>query len=72
MRQLGTSPRNFINYHKVEQAKRMLQDGKTITQTAMELNFSSSNYFSTVFRRYTSLSPSEYVRRTSAREKHRG
>lgn len=61
--QMGTSPRSFINYHKVEMAKRMLQDGQSVTDTAMELSFSSSNYFSAVFRRYTSLSPTDYVNR---------
>lgn len=66
--QLGTSPRSFINYHKIEQAKKMLQDGQSVTDTAMELAFSSSNYFSAVFRRYTSLSPTEYIQRISSKE----
>lgn len=59
--QMGTSPRNFINFHKIEAAKRMLESGYSATDTAMELSFSSSNYFSAVFRRYTSLSPTEYI-----------
>ncbi len=59
--QIGTSPRGYINYHKIEQAKRMLSNGMSITETAMELSFSSSNYFSVVFRRYTSVSPTEYL-----------
>ena len=61
--QLGTNPRSFINYHKIEAAKKLLLDGQSVTDTAMELSFSSSNYFSAVFRRYTSLSPTEYVKR---------
>ncbi len=59
--QLGTSPRNFINFQKIEVAKRMLESGSSATDTAMKLSFSSSNYFSAVFRRYTSLSPTEYI-----------
>lgn len=59
--QLGISPRNFINLRKVELAKRLLHDGQSVTQVAMDLGFSSSNYFSSVFRRYTSYSPSQYV-----------
>lgn len=59
--ELGTSPRNFINYHKIEAAKKLLQQGKSVTDTAMELGFSSSNYFSAVFRRYTLMSPTEYL-----------
>ena len=61
--QMGTNPRSFINYHKIEAAKKLLLDGQSVTDTAMELSFSSSNYFSAVFRRYTSLSPTEYVKR---------
>ena len=67
--QLGTSPRSFINYHKIELAKKMLQKGQSVTDTAMELAFSSSNYFSAVFRRYTSISPTEYIQRISEKEK---
>lgn len=67
--QLGTSPRSFINYHKIEQAKKLLQEGQSVTETAMELSFSSSNYFSTVFRRYTSISPTEYIDRTSGKSR---
>ncbi len=60
--EMGISPRNFINLHKVEMAKQLLQEGRSVTQVAMDLSFSSSNYFSSVFRRYTSLSPSQYYR----------
>ena len=59
--EMGTSPRDFVNYHKVEAAKNLLLEGHSVTDVAMELSFSSSNYFSSVFRRYTSFSPSEYV-----------
>ena len=58
--QLGISPRNFINFHKIETAKRLLIAGKSATETAMALGFSGSDYFSVVFRRYTSLSPTAY------------
>lgn len=60
--QIGISPRNYINFHKVETAKKLLQKGESVTDTAMKLNFSSSNYFSTVFHRYTSISPTEFIR----------
>ena len=58
--QLGISPRNFINFHKIEAAKQLLAAGKSATEAAMALGFSGSDYFSVVFRRYTSLSPTEY------------
>ena len=59
--EIGSSPRSFINFHKVELAKRLLLEGRSVTDVAMELNFSSSNYFSSVFRRYTYFSPSQYL-----------
>ena len=66
--QLGISPRSFINLRKVELAKRLLREGHSVTQVAMDLGFSSSNYFSSVFRRYTSYSPSQYVLRAAQEE----
>lgn len=59
--QMGTSPREFINFQKVEAAKARLREHCDITQIAMELGFSSSNYFSTVFRRFTDYSPTQYA-----------
>ena len=58
--EVGTSPRDFVNFHKVEAAKNLLLEGHSVTDVAMELSFSSSNYFSSVFRRYTSFSPTQY------------
>lgn len=66
-RQMGTSPRDFVNFHKVAAAKTMLLEGRSVTDVAMDLSFSSSNYFSSVFRRYTACAPSEYPARHAAR-----
>lgn len=61
-KQLGTAPRQYINRQKIEYSKTLLSEGKTITETAMLLNFSTSGYFSTVFKKYTRLTPGEYCR----------
>ena len=61
--QLGVSPRHFINAQKVEYAKKLLTEGKSVTETAMFLNFSTSSYFSTVFKKYTMYTPKDYVRK---------
>ena len=61
--QTGSSPRNYVNFHKIEAAKQLLLEGKSITDTAMELGFSGSDYFSVVFRRYTFQSPTEFLLR---------
>lgn len=58
--QIGTPPRVFINYQKALKSKELLVSGHSVTDTAMLLNFSSSNYFCVVFRRYFGISPSDY------------
>lgn len=60
-KQLGIAPRNYINKQKIEYAKKLLNEGKSVTETAMLLNFNTSNYFSTVFKKFTLYSPSEYI-----------
>lgn len=61
--QMGVTPREFINFRKVEIAKTMLLNNQSITSIAMELGFSTSNYFAVVFKRFTTFSPSEYAKR---------
>ena len=64
--QAGMAPRHYINYHKIQLAKKMLARGASVTDTAMELGFGSSSYFTVVFRRYSACTPSEYLRRLSS------
>lgn len=59
---VGTSPRNYINQHKIEYSKPLLLKGRPITDVAMDLGFNTSSYFSTVFKKYTLLSPREYIK----------
>lgn len=58
--QMGLSPRDFINRQKIELAKQLLLEDKSITDIAMELGFTTSGYFASVFKRYTTYSPAEY------------
>lgn len=60
--QMGITPRNYINMQKIEYAKYLLNSGCTITDTAMTLGFNTSNYFTTVFKKYTFQSPTEYLK----------
>lgn len=59
--EMGISPRNFINQQKIEYSKSLLLDGNSITEVSMILGFSSSSYFSVIFKKYTAFTPSEYV-----------
>lgn len=57
----GISPHEYVLRKKIEEAKRLLTDPKnSVTQVCYQLSFSSSQYFATVFKRLTSMRPSEY------------
>ncbi len=57
----GIPPHEYVLRRKVESAKVLLANtGLSITDISYKLSFSSSQYFATVFKRYTSVSPSEY------------
>lgn len=52
----------FINYKRVEEAKLYLQrENITITEVAFLVGFNDLNYFSKVFKKFTSMTPSQYV-----------
>lgn len=61
--QVGISPRNFINQQKIEAAKSLLLEGVSITDTAMQLGFDTSSYFAVVFKKYTTRTPSEFIKK---------
>lgn len=64
--ELGISPREYINLIKIEKAKELLKDkSKTVTDIAFALSFSSSNYFSLVFRQLTGKSPTDFRQENS-------
>jgi AraC-like DNA-binding protein len=64
--QIGIAPHEFILRCKMDAAKELLLNGrKSVTETAMELGFSSSQYFATVFRRFTQQTPGEFCTRSS-------
>lgn len=61
--QLGITPLGYITLQKIERATKLLKCGtESVTDIANYLNFSSSNYFSSVFKQYTGYSPSEFRR----------
>lgn len=57
----GKTPRDYINYKKITKSKELLSSGISVTDVAMSLGFNTSDYFSTVFRRYMAQSPTEYT-----------
>jgi len=61
--ELGISPRQFILRTRIEAAcERLCDVEESISKIAMELGFPTSQYFATVFRRVTGVSPTQYRR----------
>ncbi len=57
----GTSVHKYILSEKVNYAKKLLLDSDmSITEIAFKLDFSSSQHFSTVFRKHELMAPTEY------------
>jgi AraC-like DNA-binding protein len=57
----GIPPGEFVLRTRIDEARRRLIAGRDpITRIAFDLGFSSSQYFATVFRRFTGMSPSEF------------
>lgn len=57
----GLTPNDFLLRVRVERARELMADRrKSVTEVAFAVGFSSSQYFSTVFRRYTGQTPGEY------------
>lgn len=54
----GVPPGEYIQRARIEEARRRLAVGNTsITKIAVDLGFSSSQYFATVFKRFTGVNP---------------
>jgi AraC-like DNA-binding protein len=57
----GMSPGNFVTMMKMEKARELLADQDlSVTDIAFRLGFSSSQYFATVFKRFTAVRPHEW------------
>jgi AraC-like DNA-binding protein len=64
--EVGLTPITYLNRYRVKQARRLLDAGqKGITEIAGEVGFSSSSYFTRVFRDEMGISPREYLRNRS-------
>ncbi len=58
---VGLSPLDYIQRKKIEKSKELIQSGQfSLTEIAMQLGFSSSQYFSSVFKKYTGKKPSQF------------
>lgn len=61
LKEMGTTLKQYVNKYKVEKAKELLAaTDEPVTDLAYRLGWSSSNYFCTVFKKYTGVPPLQY------------
>lgn len=58
----GMNFRDYLIKIRMEKAKSLLRQGnKSIKQVALEVGYIDQNYFSKAFKKYTNMSPKEYI-----------
>lgn len=61
---IDSSPSALIKKHRLDQAKKSLENGdKSVSETAYSCGFSSPEYFSTVFKEHFKQSPKEFLKK---------
>lgn len=58
-----TTPFSYLIQLRLQHAKEMLADSRSVKETALSSGFRDVSYFCTVFRRKESMTPSEFQRR---------
>ena len=65
----GIRVNDFINNVRIENAKKMFQDKEyMVYEVSEKTGFTSSQYFSKIFKEYTGLTPNQYRRKLLAGE----
>ncbi len=63
-RKTGKNLKDQINEYRLEKAKELLSDeGVRVSDVAAEVGFSNFSYFSTLFKKYTGVTPNEFRRK---------
>src|SRR5215216_2176335 len=60
----GVPPHQYLVQLRLDQAKRALATGESVTDVCFQVGFESLGTFSSSFRRRTGMSPREYQRAT--------
>lgn len=59
-RATGMSAAHYIMRRRIDEARKLLQTGVNVTETAFEVGFEDSNYFSQVFHKITGIPPKKF------------
>lgn len=63
-RKTGRNLKDYINEYRLEKAKELLSDeGVRVGDVAAEVGFCNFSYFSTLFKKYTGVTPNEFRRK---------
>ncbi|WP_050723882.1 helix-turn-helix transcriptional regulator [Microbacterium sp. GCS4] len=57
---IGRSPADYVTEVRIDEAKRMLEAGRSVSETSRTLGYSSDEGFSRAFRRRTGMTPSSW------------
>jgi AraC-like DNA-binding protein len=57
---IGRSPADYVTEVRVDEAKRMLEAGRSVSETSRALGYASDEGFSRAFRRRTGMTPSSW------------
>ena len=68
-RYYGQTPRQYLIDKRIEKSKEHLKDGMTVTETCFAVGFESLGSFSSLFKRKTGKSPSEFRKEQVSRSK---
>lgn len=64
----GLPPINYLNAHRISQAKRLLSEKElTVKEVSSVIGFGSEFYFSRMFKRFVGVSPTTYMKRKDIR-----
>lgn len=59
-RQVGLTPNGYLTQVRIEQAMRLLAQGRTPVEVALETGFYDQSHFARYFRSYTGVTPRRY------------
>ena len=58
----GKTPHQYLTSVRIENAKKNLEEGASISETCYRVGFDSMSCFSVLFKKWCKLSPAEYQR----------
>ena len=64
LRYAGISPKTYYNNLRIEEAKKLLMQGTSVSSIADKMNFSSPNHFIRFFKNGTGTTPFQYKKTT--------